>query len=319
MTNDRVAVVGASGFIATALVDRLRATGVPVARFTRSRPFINGDGTLNDELTSAATIYWLASSIRPATADGLTADVDADHQALATLLDRLTADGSTARIVALGSGGTVYDTASPPPYREDDPAGPSNTYGQAMFAIEELVRAHPGNVVLRVANAYGPGQPARRGQGVIAHWLTSIAANEPIHVIGPDDLARDYVYIDDVVDALRRVHGATSVPPTVNIGSGQPTTLGALLDAVRSVVAPREVEVIRQPSRGFDAPSTWLDVGLADRSLGWRPSTSLIDGLQATWHRVAATSPAAPTSPTSPTSPTRSTNPVIGSEVTNGV
>jgi UDP-glucose 4-epimerase len=283
--SNRLAVVGAGGFIGAALVNRLRSIGITPMCFTRSSPFIDGSGTVADELSSAATIYWLASSIRPATADVLADGGAADHDALATLLDHLRMTGSDARVVALGSGGTVYDTSNPPPFREDTPVAPSNTYGQVMLGIEELVRSGPGNLVLRVANAYGPGQPARRGQGVIAHWLSSIASGMAIHVIGPDELARDYVYIDDVVGALVQAHLAQDVPDTVNIGSGVPTTLGTLLDAVREVVAPDPVKVVRQPAREFDAPSTWLDVRLAQERLDWSPRTALIDGLRVTWQQ----------------------------------
>jgi UDP-glucose 4-epimerase len=289
MPSGPAAVIGARGFLGAALVDRLVSLGVPTLSYSRSRPFVDPSGRIDGALTTATTVYWLVGSIRPATADDHEAAA-ADRQALRALVRHLRATGSTARLVTIGSGGTVYDTRYRPPYAESARVAPVNGYGLAMRDIEQLARRAPRSVVLRVANAYGPGQPARRGQGVIAHWLRCVAADEPVHMIGSDELARDYVYIQDVVDAFVRAHVVEDAPATVNIGSGQPTSLGRLLRAVRATVAPADLRVVRHPSRGFDAPSTWLDVTLAARRLGWRPSTPLAEGLAATWEHVIARS-----------------------------
>ncbi len=292
-TSKDAAIVGAAGFLGSALATRFRSLGVHTACFTRSNPFVDGAGRLDAELRAADTVFWLASSVRPATADSHADRVAADRRALETLLDGLDRSGSEPLVVVVSSGGTVYDPRPAPPHHEESPIRPVNAYGEAMYELEQLVRAAaPRSTVLRVSNAYGPGQPARRGQGVIAHWLSSIAADAPVRIIGPDSAARDYVYVDDVIEALVRSHQADEVPRLLNIGSGQATTLADLLDAVRGVVAPRDVTVIQEPARGFDAPSTWLDVSRAATDLQWVPRTSLRDGLAATWHSVVSlTSP----------------------------
>ena len=184
----------------------------------------------------------------------------------------------------MSSGGTVYDPGHPPPHSESTPVRPANAYGQAMLDLEQTVRARaPEASILRVSNAYGPGQRARRGQGVIAYWLDSVIQDRPGLVIGAKTVARDYIYVDDVAEALVAVHYAPIPPDFVNIGSGQATMLGELLAAVRRVVAPTVFRVEHEPSRGFDAPSTWLDVGLAETLLDWRPTVGLLDGLGRTW------------------------------------
>lgn len=287
MPSRPVAVIGARGFLGAALVDRLASLDMPTLTYSRSRPFVGPSGRVDPQLASATTVYWLVGSIRPATAEDHDAAV-ADRRALRALVRHLRATDSTARLVAVGSGGTVYDTRYQPPYAESAHVAPVNGYGRAMRDMEQLARRAPHSVVLRVANAYGPGQPARRGQGVIAHWLRCVAAAEPVHMIGSDDLARDYVYIADVVDALVRAHLVADVPATVNIGSGAPTSLGDLLRTVRATVGPADVPVVRHPSREFDAPSTWLDVSLAAHRLGWRAATPLAAGLAATWERFVS-------------------------------
>jgi UDP-glucose 4-epimerase len=280
----RAAVIGSSGFIGGALAPALRVRGIATACFTRDSPFLSDDGTLHPDVASADTVYWLASTIRPATAEAESGRVGADHRALGSLLDALSPT-SRQRIVAASSGGTIYDPTVPAPHSETSPVAPANAYGRAMLELETMLTQRAArSVVLRVSNAYGPGQQPKAGQGVIAHWMTAIKSGEPVHVLGSEDTARDYVFIEDVVDALIRVHAAPVPPPTiVNIGSGEPTSLRDLLRLVTEAVAPRSVDVRRDPARGFDAPSTWLDAGLAKTALGWSPSTALREGLRRTW------------------------------------
>ncbi len=279
-------VVGADGFLGRATVRALELGGVPVTQFTRQRSFLAVGAP---PVADADTIFWLVSSIRPATASAGSAT--ADLEAARTLLDLLDTPGARGRrrVVVVSSGGTVYDPTGRPPHSERSPVAPVNAYGAAMLALEELVRTRaPQCTVLRVANAYGAGQPARRGQGVLAHWLDRIAAGEGITVIGGDHLARDYVHVDDVARALVAVHHARAAPDLLNVGSGTGTSLGELVDLVRATVAPAEVRVQHEPAREFDAPSTWLDVSRAAQELGWRPRTTLAAGLAATWDAVRA-------------------------------
>ncbi len=279
------AVLGARGFIGSALAGRLDASGVDCARFTRSRPFLI-DGGLAPELARAQTIFWLVSSIRPATQD--TANhAEKDLHLLETLL-RLLADrrDRPPRVVALSSAGTVYDSATAPPYAESSPTRAANAYGEAMLEVEAAINNGAANpVVLRVSNAYGPGQPARRGQGVIAHWLDAVLREEPVRVLGDPSTKRDYVYIDDLVDALvaaAELPDDESTPRLVNIGSGAGTSLADLLDIVVDVVG-QQVEIEYSGPRAFDAPSTWVDISLAKQALGFSPRVDLHQGLRRSW------------------------------------
>jgi UDP-glucose 4-epimerase len=283
VSQERAAVVGAAGFIGAALTRRLRQSGIEVAAYTRASPFVSPGNNLDLGMDGARTIYWLASSIRPSTAAHRPDAVDADRTALADLIARMRAVGHQARLVTVSSGGTVYDTSQPAPYHEQSLIHPTNEYGRAMLEIERTAATWKDSVVLRVSNAYGPGQRARQGQGVIAHWLSAVEDCLPVHVMGDDQVARDYVFIEDVVDALIAVGRLEEPTPILNIGSGRPTSLAELLDLVCSVVRPRRVEVIRDPSRTFDSPTTWLNVNLAGEQIGWTPRTPLLAGLSATW------------------------------------
>jgi UDP-glucose 4-epimerase len=276
-------VVGASGFIGNAVADELEARGVQTLRFTREAPITLPTGELAPGVGEVDSIFWLASSIRPAVTDHAAEDLDA----LASLLSGLRAEhDGEPRVIIVSSGGTVYDPAQSPPYTESHPTHAANAYGSAMLAAEHTLSTLWGNhVIVRASNAYGPGQPVRRGQGVIAHWLDAVLRGEPIHVIGDPATCRDYVYIDDVVDALIRLSEQAEPPRVINIGSGVPTSLAELADTVGKVVT-MPVRVEHSPARGFDAPSTWLDVSLAHASIHWAPRTSLPEGIAATWESV---------------------------------
>lgn len=279
----RVAVLGAGGFIGAAVADRARDLGHQVAGFTRSHPYRRG-GVPAPQLLEAETVFWLISSVRPSTAPEL---AQADRVEFGRLLDALDAAGSTARVVVVSSGGTVYDPSGTPPFAEDHPTAPANPYGRAMLDVESELRGRvTDHVVVRASNVYGPGQPARQGQGVIAHWLSSIRDDGPIRIFGDPQVRRDYVFIDDLVEALIWVTDHPAPPRLVNIGSGRGTSLAELADLVVTTVG-RPVPIDYQRGRAFDAPSTWLNVDRARRELDWAPRTELARGLDVTWRRRA--------------------------------
>jgi UDP-glucose 4-epimerase len=250
-----------------------------VAGFTRSHPYRRGLRPAK-ALIEAETVFWLISSVRPSTAPAL---AQADRVEFGRLLDALDGAGSTARVVVVSSGGTVYDPSGTPPFAEDHPTAPANAYGRAMLDVEDdLRRCIADHVVVRASNVYGPGQPARQGQGVIAHWLSSIGEGGPIRIFGDPKVRRDYVFIDDLAEALMRVTDHPTPPRLVNIGSGRGTSLAELADLVVATVG-RPVPIDYQRGRAFDAPSTWLKVDRARQQLDWAPRTDLATGLAATW------------------------------------
>lgn len=279
-TTRTASVVGASGFIGAAVTRTLLTAGWRAATFTRERPFARAAGALDPVLLHSDVVFWLASSIRPATATAHPDAASADRHAFEVLLDGLNSQRpDPPRVICVSSGGTVYDPGHPPPHDETTPTRSANSYGEAMLSIEELARKHcPDHVVVRASNVYGPGQLPRRGQGVIAHWVKAILDGEPIQLIGDPATRRDYIYITDLADALVRCTDAIAPPQLVNIGSGIGTSLKELLSLIEQA-AGRTLTVHRSPARDFDAPSTWLDVSRAREALGWTPSISLAQGL----------------------------------------
>ncbi len=289
------AVIGAGGFLGRPLVAALRMAGVPVAEFTRTIPFLGPAGEPAAGLAAARTAYWLATSVNPLVAEQEPDRVAADREVFAGFLAALGRLADPPTVVLLSSGGTVYDAEAPPPYAEDAPTRPRSAYGRAKLDLERVLAGSDPvagrRVAVRVSNAYGPGQPAVRGQGVVAHWLAAAARGEHIRIFGDPATTRDYVYVGDVAEALVRVHaGGAPLPSVVNVGSGRPTSLRALAETVLSVVGNFSLELEVEPRRSFDVPHTWLEVTRAREVLGWRARTPLSAGVAAAWaaHRGAA-------------------------------
>lgn len=285
-----IAVVGSGGFIGAALTARLTADGVPVRLFTRRLPFLSPSGRLCADAATSQTLVWLASSVNPAIAQQRPDLVEADHAAFDELLRGAGSTTDPPRIVLVSSGGTVYDASAAPPYREDGPTKAANAYGESKLRMERALEVSGlDRAVLRVSNAYGPGQPARRGLGVIAHWLHAVANGERPVILGAPETARDYVYIDDIVSALVAVHEHPgALPEVLNIGSGVATSLDDLAEIVLKVVGDPALSFEVRPPRSFDVAQTWLDVSLAHQTLGWQPHVSIADGIGATWSALLA-------------------------------
>jgi UDP-glucose 4-epimerase len=290
-SGSEVAVVGASGFLGSSVARRLAGSGATVHAYTRTRPIVV-DGVLDAEAARASTIYWAATRINPYLAASDKELVEADRRTFATFIDSARATNPDARVVLFSSGGTVYGDAGAP-FKEVDPTRPLNEYGAAKAALEEvLLESLDHGTVVRVANAYGPGQSKAPGQGVIGHWLRALLAGEPVQVYGDLSTARDYVFVDDVTEALVRLHGLPVRSSVYNIGSGRPTSLQVVLDTINEVTNAARLKVELLPRRDFDIRASWLDIGRATAELGWRPTTSLRDGIASMWEWLRRGEPA---------------------------
>lgn len=278
-----VAVVGAAGFLGGAITRSLEASGHSVLPVTLENPLIS-DGSWAPSAEGVRTVVWAAGVLSPMLAEKDPALVEFQLGRFREAVQLAATREVVPRMVLLSSGGTVYGRPGLPAYREDHEPHPANAYGRFKLAEERILAdSHETATAVRVANAYGPGQLGLPGQGVLAAWMRAVRDGEPVTIVGAGEVARDYVYVDDVADAVRRVVERPDAPPVVNLGSGTPVPLNELLDIFEYVVGPERVRVERFPDRGVDAPSTWLDVTLAYESLGWRATTPLAEGIARMW------------------------------------
>ncbi|AWE41956.1 MULTISPECIES: NAD-dependent epimerase/dehydratase family protein [unclassified Actinobaculum] len=285
----RVGVVGGTGFLGSRIAEALRGNGWEVEVFSLEKPLLLARGVIASEAHDIDLVVWAATRNTPAVAAQHPELVQQELDEVTVTLDALRAAAPQSRVVFLSSGGTVYGGGSTN-HRECDALHPESAYGRLKVELEQVVLAACDRaVILRVANAYGPGQGAHNAQGVLGYWLHAISRGEPITVYGNPASARDYVFVDDITAAVVAVaNNATDVTQHIyNVGSGTATSLADLLHIVRTATGAH-FDVIYEQGRGFDLTSSKLDSTLIERELGWRAATQLPLGVRRMWEWINA-------------------------------
>lgn len=197
------------------------------------------------------------------------------------------------KVVFASSGGAVYGPSVPLPAKERSARVPPTPYGISKKAVEEYFRWYAETfgleyMLLAPANIYGPRQSAGAEGGVVAVFVRSMLAGQRPTIYGDGSQTRDFVYVEDVVDAFLRAADAGR-ETFLNISSGVETSILELYEQVAALL-DYPVRPVFEPSRPGDVPRSVLDPGRAKTVLGWEPWTPLRDGLGATieWFRRAS-------------------------------
>ncbi|MBL0927273.1 MAG: GDP-mannose 4,6-dehydratase [Phycisphaerales bacterium] len=194
--------------------------------------------------------------------------------------------GDVRRFV-LASSSSVYGNNPKAPFGEtDDVSLPISPYAATKRAAELLGATHHALhglpvACLRFFTVYGPRQ---RPDLAISKFMRLVAAGDEIPMFGNADTSRDYTYIGDIVagvlSALDRIpaHGYR----IWNLGSDRPVRLEALIDAIARTVG-RPARIRHVPRQMGDVERTWADLSRSAAELGYRPATTLEQGLAAQW------------------------------------
>ena len=293
----RAIVTGGAGFIGSHLVDALVERGDEVVVVddlsSGKREHLNPNARFEERdirqglgAADAEVVFHLAAQ-----ADVQTSvkrpDYDADVNVLGTVRVLEAARASGAQVVFTSTGGAIYGECDGPA-GEDAPREPLSPYGIAKLCGEEYLRGWnrmhgSGNVVLRLANVYGPRQDAGLEGGVVAIFLERLAAAEETVIYGDGGQTRDFVYVGDVVQGLLAAAGRDG--GVFNVGTGDETTI-LDLHRVCAAVAGVEREPRFEEARLGDVRRSVLDASLAARELGWRPQVGLEEGLRLTWQSL---------------------------------
>ncbi len=242
---------------------------------------------LAELIDAADVVFYMAGSSTPAMAQtDPGGSIISSVVPAAAVLD-LMRETSTRRIVLASSGGTVYGAVKRLPTSEDDPTTPISLHGHNSLTVERYATFFAERhgfepVIIRYSNPYGPGQLARRGQGVVAAWCEALAHRETITIYGDGQVRRDFVFIDDAADATVLAGLGASGPAIYNVGSGESWSLRNLLEAVQRIAGCR-ANIRQIPARPVDVPATQLDCTRIRSDLGWVPTTPLEDGIRASW------------------------------------
>ncbi|MFT5477583.1 MAG: UDP-glucuronate 4-epimerase, partial [Planctomycetota bacterium] len=170
----------------------------------------------------------------------------------------------------------------------DDISRPVSPYAATKRAAELMAYTHQhlyGNPItcLRFFTVYGPRQ---RPEMAIHRFVAATLAGEAIPFFGDGTTRRDYTYIDDIIDGVVRATERCSGYEIYNLGESATTTLAELVDEIGQACG-REVILDRQPMQPGDVEITYADVSKAREMLGYRPSTTVREGLArfVEWYR----------------------------------
>lgn len=303
LDGDRVLVVGGNGFIGRHVVRHLFQVGAEVVVMDVTGPedeFSAQDwvtGSLTDwalfasAVVSCDQVIFLASSSLPGSVNNdLSSEVDV-HVKVSVKAAEICHSHGVKRFVFASSGGTVYGVDSDIPLREETHTFPRNAYGVSKLAIEHYLRVISllrgmETVSLRISNPYGEGQRAHRGQGFVAAAMQHAVSGKTMPIWGDGSVERDFIHVSDVARAFVAACAVKTPPSTVNIGSGQATSLLQILQQTEAALG-QAVPVAFEPGRIIDVKRNVLDISRARDSLGWVPQIDMGQGLKRTadWWR----------------------------------
>lgn len=316
----RTLVTGAAGFIGSTLVDRLLAEGhdvVGVDNLT-SGMAANLEQALGRGRPGRGRFTFLKADIQAPEFTGMVVGANPDvvfHLAAQVDLRASVADpqfdarcnvlgtinvleagrrAGVRRLVYAASGGSRYGAPSRLPVDETAELDPLSPYAAAKVAGEMYIRAYAGMygiapICLGLANVYGPRQNPHGEAGVIAIFGSRMISGRPVTVFGDGTAARDYVYVDDVVDAFVRAGRAPlTTVGMYNIGTGRQTTVTEVHRMMAAGLDGGSVPC-HAAARTGELQAIALDATKAKRDLGWRPAVDLVEGIRRTTQWLRAT------------------------------
>lgn len=191
-----------------------------------------------------------------------------------------------------GSSSSVYGGTEEIPFREDAPLRRTlSPYAATKAAGEQLCSTYTHLhglpiVALRFFTVYGPGQ---RPDLAIHKFTRAIQEGRPITQFGDGSSRRDYTYVEDIVQGIRRAADYTGEAFDVfNLGESETTSLSELIDLLQETLG-KEAVIDYQPEQPGDMPATWADISKARRLLGYAPQTKISEGIPkfVAWFRGA--------------------------------
>ncbi len=297
----KVLVTGGAGFIGSHLVDRLVQEGNEVVVIdnlsTGKRKQVNKKAVLYKTDIRSKRIERVFRKERPLIVVHLAAQMnvrlstedpvfDADVNILGTLniLEHAVKHG-VRKVSFASSGGAIYGEQEVYPAGESHRTDPMSPYGISKLAGEKYLAYYTNttglrHVALRFGNVYGPRQEPEGEAGVIAIFSKlMLEGGQPI-INGTGKQTRDFVYVDDIVDALMVTLGE-DIQGTFNVGTGQETTVNECYGIIKELTESTCKDLFGAAKKGEQLRSV-LDVRKLSETFGWDPQVSLSEGLKMT-------------------------------------
>jgi len=302
----KVLVTGGAGFIGSRLVGRLISDGYSVVvldnfysgRLGNLKRHLSCDGfrlvegdvrdgkAVRDAIRGVDAVVHLAALID---VEGSVADPlgthDVNVNGALNLLYESVKHGVKRFLFA--SSAAVYGDGDSLPLTEDSPLRPVSPYAASKVAAEHYCSAFfrsygLGTVILRYFNVYGPGQGHNPYVGVISRFLSNALNGEPMVVFGDGEQSRDFIYLDDVVEAsMLALENGNSVGEVLNVCTGRCSTINELVEVVKDVTG-RNFKTKYGEERKGDIRMSHGDSTKAEEVLRFKAKIDLRRGLELT-------------------------------------
>ncbi len=305
----RILVTGGAGFIGSHVADRFVALGHDVAILdnlsTGRREFVNPKARLFEtDLTDREAVERCVAEWKPEVVDHHAAQIDVRHSVDDPVFDATTniigalellqacRRHAVRKFIYASTGGALYGEGRQLPATEDHPINPESPYGASKHALEHYLYLWKllhglDYIVLRYPNVFGPRQNPHGEAGVNAIFIGLMLHGKRPRIFGTGEALRDYVYVDDVVEAnvLALERGSGEM---VNIGTGIGTSVNQIFRELQSILGFAGEPLYEAPRAG-EVQKIYLDAARAQRVLGWTPRTPFRAGLEQTvaWSRTA--------------------------------
>ena len=293
-------VTGAAGFLGSALANRLAREGHQVRglddlsagdpqRLNPNVHFTRGDVVDRPKLWTLLQdvdcVYHLAAKVSVPESVLYPREYNAVNVGGTVSVMEAMRDVGVKRVVLISSG-AVYGDQAEQPLTERTATDPRSPYAVSKLAAEFYVRTIGAlwrieTVSLRVFNVYGPGQPLPAAHPpVIPHFLRQTVHGGTVVIHGDGLQTRDFVYLDDAIEAMVAAATAPTVDRMIiNIGGGIATSIRDLAQAVIEAVGVR-AEWIYLKTQDAGVSSMCAEISLARAKLGYHPRFGLAEGLR---------------------------------------
>ncbi len=295
MTKDKILILG-GGFIGQALARRITEEGKYVTVVSTSMPtdLISNvewrqckldDPAAYKKLSEYQAVIHTASTSTPGHyIHTPSREVEDNLLPLLHFLE-IMREHTYLPLLFISSGGAVYGNPNTLPVPESHELAPVSNHAAGKAAAEHFlgVLAHHGNsvIVLRPSNIYGPTQPLKPGFGIIRTFLEHAKLGTPITIWGDGEAIRDYLYIDDLLDACMAILKTPS-SGTFNIGSGKGYSINELCLLIEQI-SGKALNLIYQSARSVDVQKIVLDNTAICRRYSWDPQITIEQGIRSTW------------------------------------
>lgn len=230
-------------------------------------------------------IHLISTTVPIEDTSQITSELETNVLPTVRLLESLTKLSNPPEVIFISSGGTIYGHSNREPCCETDVLLPMCGYGMQKLTIENYITFYgryynlPYKIV-RVANVYGLDVNYQKHQGIIPIYIRSLLQNNPITIYGDGDNTRDYIYISDLVNAIKRLLTYTGEHHIFNLGSGIGYTINEIIAMIEKETKKSFVKINFMASRKCDVAYNVLNITSARNELSWEPHYTLPVGIQ---------------------------------------